>query len=81
LLFSVQGSGEYISDVKVSIKDFNGVVLLETIADGPMLYVKLRPGRYSLSADRDGHVIDKKVSLKGKKLTALALAWPVEKGD
>ena len=81
LLFSVQGSGEYISDVTVNIKDANGVALLETVSDGPMLFVKLRPGRYSISADRDGHVMHEKINLKGKKLTALSFAWPVEKGD
>jgi len=81
LLFSVQGSGEYVSDVKVSIKDAKGAVLLETASDGPMLYVKLRPGRYSIAADRDGRVLAKKVSLSAKKLTALSLAWPAEGSD
>lgn len=81
LLFKVKGSGEYVSDVKVTIKDAKGAVRLETVADGPWLYVKLRPGSYSLSADRDGHVIDKKLKLSGRKLTYLEIAWPAESGD
>jgi len=81
LLFTVKGSGEYISDAKVCIKDAGGVVRLETVSDGPMLYAKLKPGRYSISADRDGHVLENKVALSGKKLTALSFAWPAEAGD
>jgi hypothetical protein len=81
LLFTVKGSGEYISDAKVCIKDARGTVRLETVADGPMLYAKLKPGRYSISVDRDGHVMENKVTLSGKKLTALAFAWPAEAGD
>jgi hypothetical protein len=81
LLFSVKGSGEYISDAKVCIKDASGAVRLETVSDGPMLYAKLKPGRYSISADRDGHVMENKVTLSGKKLTALSFAWPAEEGD
>jgi hypothetical protein len=46
-----------------------------------MLYAKLKPGRYSIFADRDGHVMENKVTLTGKKLTTLAFAWPAEAGD
>ncbi|MEQ1485672.1 carboxypeptidase regulatory-like domain-containing protein [Methyloglobulus sp.] len=48
LLFSVQGSGEYLSDVKVSITDSKGNTFLETVADGPMLLASLKPGRIPL---------------------------------
>jgi hypothetical protein len=81
LLFTVKGSGEYISDAKVCIKDARGAVRLETVADGPMLYAKLKPGRYSISADRDGHIMESKVTLSDRKLTALAFACPAEAGD
>ena len=80
LLFAVKGSGEYVSDVTVKIKNSSGSVCLDTVADGPMLYAKLRPGKYSISANRDGHVIDKKVTLSGK-LSTVEFAWPAESGD
>jgi len=41
LLFSVQGTGEYLSDVKVTITDTSGNVFLETVADGPKLFAKI----------------------------------------
>jgi len=47
LLFSEAGSGKYLSNVKVSIKDASNINLLETVADGPMFYAKLKPGRYT----------------------------------
>ena len=77
LLFSVKGTGEYLSDVRVHIEDSKGNTSLETVADGPMLYAKLKPGRYSVSADRDGHVIDRKVMVGGKR-TSLSFVWPGE---
>ncbi len=80
LLFAVKGSGEYVSDVNVKIKDAKGAVCLDTVADGPMLYAKLKPGHYSISAERDGHVMNKKVTVSGK-LSTVEFAWTPESGD
>ena len=42
-------AGEYLSDVKVTIIDSNGRVLLDAVTDGPLLMVKLQAGRYRWS--------------------------------
>ncbi|ATG90119.1 hypothetical protein [Methylomonas koyamae] len=76
LLFSVAGSGEYLSDIKVCIKDAGGHNVLETVADGPMFYAKLKPGHYTVSADRDGKTLDKTFNVGGNRRTALSFAWP-----
>ena len=81
LLFSVKGSGEYVSDVKVRIEDAKGNLCLETVSDGPMLYAKLKPGRYSVGVDRDGHVINKTATVGGKQRASLSFTWPQERGD
>lgn len=81
LLFSVQGSGEYLSGVKVRITDASGKVFLETVSDGPKLFAKLKPGRYLVTADRDGQAIERKATVGGGQMTALSLAWPPKKGD
>ena len=81
LLFSVKGTGEYVSDVKVRITDSSGNTLLETVSDGPKLFAKLKPGRYIVTVDRDGQVINKRVTLGGKQRTSLSFTWPPEKGD
>lgn len=81
LLFSVKGTGEYVSDAKVRIEDSSGNTSLETVSDGPLLYAKRKPGRYRVIVDRDGRSIDKKVKVGGNQLTSLSFAWPQEQGD
>jgi hypothetical protein len=81
LLFSVRGTGEYVSDVKVMIADSSGNTVLDSVSDGPMLFALLKPGRYSISVDRDGHVLHKKVTVGSKKRASLSFYWPKEMGD
>ena len=81
LLFSVKGTGEYVSDVKVSIADSSGNAVLESVSDGPMLFAKFKPGRYIVTVDRDGQVIHKVAIVSGRKGVSLSFAWPQEQGD
>ena len=75
LLFSVQGTGEYLSDVKVSITDSSGNTLLETVSDGPKLFARLKPGRYTVTADLDGQVSHKMATVGDKKTTSLSFTF------
>ncbi len=75
LLFSVQGTGEYLSDVKVTITDTRGNVFLETVADGPKLFANLKAGRYIVTADQDGRVQHKTVTVDNRR-TSLSFTWP-----
>ena len=75
LLFSMQGTGEYFSDVTVSISDAKHQTVLDTVSDGPMLFAKLKPGRYRVSADHEGQVINKNVTVDGKHRSALSFTW------
>ncbi|MGZ8159675.1 MAG: carboxypeptidase-like regulatory domain-containing protein [Methylobacter sp.] len=82
LLFSTQGTGEYVSDVKVSIADSSGNILVEAVSDGPMFFAKLKPGRYTVAIDRDGQVSRKTANIKGTQRTSLSFTWPhQEEGD
>lgn len=76
LLFSVSGTGEYLSDVKVVIKDSNNTICLETVANGPMLFIKLKPGRYSIQVDNGGSTRTGKVTVAGNKLSKLSFSLP-----
>lgn len=76
LLFSVQGTGEYLSEVKVSITDSKGNTFLETVSDGPMLLAKLKPGRYNVTAELEGQIAQKKANVIGNKRTSLSFIWP-----
>lgn len=76
LLFSMQGTGEYFSDVAVRISDANNQTVLDTVSDGPMLFAKLKPGRYRVSAEHEGHAIRKTVTVAGKRRAPLSFTWP-----
>ena len=42
---------EYVSDVKIDIRDQRGATVLSTTSDGPILLANLPPGRYTINAD------------------------------
>jgi len=75
LLFAARGSGEYLSNVHVQIADTKGNVQLDTVAQGPYLYVNLKPGRYIINAEIDGQVARKKVAVSGRKTSSLTFTW------
>lgn len=81
LLFSVKGSGEYLSDVKVRITDIKDNTLLDTVSDGPKLFAKLKPGHYVITVDSDGQVLHKMATVDDKRTTTLSFAWPAEQGN
>jgi hypothetical protein len=81
LLFSVQGSGNYLSDVKIRITDLKGKVFLETVSDGPKLFAKLPSGRYIVTVDLNGEAYHKTVSVGGKKNTSLSFTWSQKMGN
>jgi len=81
IVLAVKGSGEYVSDVKVQIMDASGKTILDMTTKGPELFVKLKPGHYKLSADRDGHVIEATMLVPAKHGVSVPLYFPAEKGD
>ncbi|CAD6875497.1 carboxypeptidase regulatory-like domain-containing protein [Methylomonas fluvii] len=76
LLFSMQGTGEYFSDVAVRISDAKNQTMLNTVADGPMLFAKLKPGKYRISAEHEGQEIRKTVTVDNKHRSPLSFTWP-----
>ena len=45
---------EYVADVKIDVRDQRGATVLSTTSDGPILLANLPPGRYTVSATKDG---------------------------
>lgn len=76
LLFTVQGTGEYLSNVNVSLTDAKGNTTLEAVAEGPLFFAKLKPGRYTVNAALDGKTFQKKVTIGNKKPVSLTFVWP-----
>lgn len=75
LLFAQTKRGEFVSDVKVSIKDKTGKTVLEAMSDGPVLLARLPAGAYTVSADYDGKVLVRKVQVDAKGVTRSGFVW------
>jgi hypothetical protein len=81
LVFATR-DGHYLSDVAVRIVDARNNVVLDADSEGPLFYVELRPGAYSVSASGFGHRLDRRVTVGADKQTQLVFHWPwAEKGS
>jgi hypothetical protein len=54
LLFAMQGSGEYLSAVRVNILDVRGGTILTAESEGPWFFAQLAPGNYTVEASAPG---------------------------
>jgi hypothetical protein len=70
------GHAEYISDVKIVIKDKSGNVVLDANAGGPFMLVKLAPGRYSLDATYESTTLHRDLKLEKGQNRKITLLWP-----
>ncbi|MGZ8270830.1 MAG: carboxypeptidase-like regulatory domain-containing protein [Methylophilus sp.] len=68
---------EYLADVKVKIQDAHHNVVLETVAEGPYLFLNLPKGRYSVSAEYKGDVKLRNVVVNTKKHQKVVFWWPI----
>ena len=70
--------GQFITDTKVTIKDKKGNVVLEVASGGPMLFIEVENGIYTIQADYLGNKITKKVVVTNHRGVNVYLTW---KGD
>jgi len=56
-------NGDYVSDVDVQIRDAGGRTVLHTTAQGPWLFARLSPGRYTVEAMAEGRGSTKSVAI------------------
>lgn len=54
LEFAAAGSGAYLSDVHVLVRQLDGKVIFDAVSEGPFLLIDLAPGRYGLMANYGG---------------------------
>lgn len=65
ITFSQRDNGELLADVPVAIVDAHGNRVFELPDAGPMLFVKLPPGKYEVSATFEGERQLRPVQLPG----------------
>jgi hypothetical protein len=75
LAFAAQGSGEYLSAVRVRIADLKGGELLEAVSDGPLFYARLAPGAYLVTAAYGDEAQQRRVRIGEAGAADLVLYW------
>ncbi len=68
-------SGEYLSDVKVTIVDATDHAVLDTTSEGPLLMAKLPAGSYRVDATFGGHLESHKITIGANKLITVDFRW------
>jgi nitrous oxidase accessory protein NosD len=58
-----RNNGEFIADVKVTIRDRNGAVVYEGTADGPYFFAKLPRAAYDVTVDFEGKAQKRRVAV------------------
>ena len=77
LVFATK-SGEYLSDVKVTIADASGKTMLETMSEGPWLLARLPRGNYQVIASNSGNAITQRVAVNDGRVKTVDFRWSSE---
>jgi len=73
--FAQKGTGAYLSDVKMDIRDSTGKEVVTAISEGPFFFAKLPSGKYSVSATYLGSTQARPVDIEGGKKVSVYLYW------
>jgi hypothetical protein len=76
LVFALN-SGNYVADVDVEVTDGEGTTVIDGMSDGPWLYAKLPPGRYTAHATYNGRTVTKQFSVGSSGMREAHFRWPV----
>ena len=77
LVFALK-SGDYVSDVRVSIADTAGKAVLDTTSDGPWVFTKLPAGSYQIVATFAGNAEKRTIAVGAEKLRTVDFRWSSE---
>lgn len=66
---------EFLSDVKVTIRNRSGEVVLDATAEGPFLLAKLPAGRYRIEAEYGGQLKRHAVVIQAGKHQRVVFVW------
>jgi hypothetical protein len=65
-------------EVKVKILNISGETIIDSIADGPLFFVKVDGGRYTIMLDRGGEKKEKTFDLIGRRFGQFSFDWSKE---
>lgn len=75
LLFAMQGSGDYLADVRVTVVDSRGTVVLNAASNGPWFLAALPPGAYTVEASALGQTQRQTANIGGSGQLRLNFYW------
>lgn len=75
LFFSVDHKPTAAGEVKVKILNQAQETIMDVIADGPLFFVKVDGGRYTVVLDRGGDVQEKTFDLIGRRFGQFSFEW------
>ncbi len=75
LVFARASGGNYMADVAVTIADKAGKTVFELPGSDPLLYVKLQPGSYKVTAKADGKSQERMVEVPASGQHTETLRW------
>lgn len=83
LVTAARGSGSFLSDAALAIRDAKGTVLLRVTLDGPMFYARVAPGRYDLELTHSGVTQKRTVTVPPTGRREAFFYWddPASKGE
>lgn len=75
LLFAMQGSGNYLADIRVNILDSRGEVALSAESNGPWFFAQLPPGTYTIEVSIPDQLQRQTVRIEGSRQSQLNFYW------
>ena len=75
LLFAMQGSGNYLADIRVNILDSRGEVTLSAESNGPWFFAQLPPGTYTIEVSIPDQLQRQTVRIEGSRQSQLNFYW------
>jgi hypothetical protein len=70
----VQADGSFLANVEVAIHDARGAPVWTGIAEGPLLFARVPPGGYAVTATAEGRTLKRTLKAGGGALEYLR--WP-----
>ena len=77
LISDSEKDGSYTAGIDVTIRNGHGQIVLNAKNTGPLLYVKLAPGDYTMDAMYHGVENVRDVTIGPKRPTEVNFIWPV----
>lgn len=68
-------TGQYLSDIPVTLKNARGEIVMEGAQEGPLLWIKAPAGRYTVTAQYKGEARTRQVSLGEKSRVEVVMRW------